>query len=57
MDTEELAASLLFDLMRICPEELVARYKKLEKDMAPEELLEGVCKSRGFVAGRRRIGY
>ena len=33
MDTEELAASLLFDLMRICPEELVARYKKLEKDM------------------------
>lgn len=51
MDTEELAASLLFDLMRICPEELVARYKKLEKDMAPEELLEGVCKSRGFVLG------
>lgn len=51
MDTEELAASLLFDLMRICPEELAARYKKLEKDMAPEELLEGVCKSRGFVLG------
>ena len=51
MDTEELAASLLFDLMRICPEELVARYKKLEKDMVPEELLEGVCKSRGFVLG------
>lgn len=49
MDTEELAASLLFDLMRICPEDLTARYKKLEKDMAPEELLEGVCKSRGFV--------
>ena len=51
MDTEELAASLLFDLMRICPEELAARYKKLEKDMAPEALLEGVCKSRGFVLG------
>lgn len=51
MDTEELAASLLFDLMRICPEDLTARYKKLEKDMAPEELLEGVCKSRGFVLG------
>ena len=51
MDTEELAASLLFDLMRICPEDLTARDKKLEKDMAPEELLEGVCKSRGFVLG------
>lgn len=51
MDTEKLAASLLFDLMRICPEDLTARYKKLEKDMAPEELLEGVCKSRGFVLG------
>ena len=51
MDTEELAASLLFDLMRICPEELAARYKKLEKDMDPEELLEGVCRSRGFVLG------
>ena len=35
--------------MRICPQELMERYKKLERDMAPEELLEGVCRSRGFV--------
>lgn len=49
MDTEELAALLLSDLMELCPEELMARYKKLEKGMAPEELLEGVCRSRGFV--------
>lgn len=51
MDTEELAALLLADLMKICPEELIARYKKLEKDMTPEELLEGVCRSRGFMLG------
>jgi len=49
MDTEELAANLLFDLMDICPDSLVARYKKLEKGMTREELLEGVCKSRGFM--------
>lgn len=49
MDTEELAANLLFDLMDICPDSLVARYKKLEKGMTREELLEGVCKSRGFI--------
>jgi len=51
MDTEELAALLLADLMKICPEELTARYKKLERDMTPEELLEGVCRSRGFMLG------
>lgn len=49
MDTEELSANLLFDLMDICPDSLIARYKKLEKGMTREELLEGVCKSRGFV--------
>lgn len=51
MDTEELAALLLADLMNICPDELIARYKKLEKGMSPEELLEGVCRSRGFMLG------
>lgn len=49
MDTEELASNLLYDLMDICPDSLVARYKKLEKGMTPEELLEGVCRSRGFI--------
>lgn len=49
MDTEELASSLLGELMRICPSELTARYKKLDRDMPQEELLGGVCRSRGFV--------
>ena len=51
MDIEELAALLLSDLMKVCPDELIARYKKLEKNMTPEELLEGVCRSRGFMMG------
>jgi len=51
MDVEELAAALLRDLMAICPGELAARYKKLTPDMPPEELLEGVCRSRGFMLG------
>ena len=51
MDIEELAALLLSDLMKVCPDELIARYKKLERDMTPEELLEGVCCSRGFMMG------
>ena len=51
MDIEELAALLLSDLMKTCPDELTARYKKLERDMTPEELLEGVCRSRGFMMG------
>jgi len=51
MDIEELAALLLSDLIKVCPDELIARYKKLERDMSPEELLEGVCRSRGFMMG------
>lgn len=51
MDMEELAALLLSDLMRLCPDELITRYKKLERDMTPEELLQGVCRSRGFMLG------
>lgn len=50
LDVEELAGLLLLDLMHICPEQLMARYRKLSKEMnEPEELLEGVCKSRGFI--------
>lgn len=50
LDVEELAGSLLLDLMRICPEQVIARYRKLSKEMnQPEELLEGVCRSRGFI--------
>lgn len=50
LDVEELASLLLFDLMRICPQQLVERYKKLNEEMdTPEALLEGVCRSRGFI--------
>lgn len=50
LDIEEISALLLFDLMRICPEALTARYKKLDPEQnIPELLLEGVCRSRGFI--------
>lgn len=50
LDIEEISALLLFDLVRICPEALTARYKKLDpKQNIPELLLEGVCRSRGFI--------
>lgn len=50
LDIEELAGLLLSDLMRICPEQLISRYKKLTSEMVlPETLLDGVCKSRGFI--------
>ena len=49
MDVEELAAQLLQELMGLCPDALLARYKKLEREMEPAALLEGVCRSRGFL--------
>ena len=50
LDVEELSALLLYDLIQICPEQLIARYKKLTTDMkTPEQLLDGVCRSRGFI--------
>jgi len=50
LDIEEIASLLLYDLMQLCPNELLARYKKLDNDAEiPFELLEGVCRSRGFV--------
>lgn len=49
MDVEQLASLLLQELMALCPDTLTARYKKLEKGMEPHDLLEGVCKSRGFL--------
>ena len=49
MDSEKLAASLLRTLFAICPDQLAARYKKLENAEDQEALLEGVCKSRGFI--------
>ena len=52
MNVEEIAGMLLVDLDRICPDALVARYPKLasvEDRTIPEAMLEGVCRSRGFI--------
>ena len=50
LDIEEISSLLLYDLARICQEQLTARYKKLDpKEELPEELLNGVCRSRGFI--------
>ncbi len=52
MNTEEIAGLMLYDLDRICPEALAARYPKLaavEDRTVPEAMLEGVCRSRGFI--------
>ncbi|MDO5112159.1 MAG: ribosome biogenesis GTPase YlqF [Clostridia bacterium] len=49
MDVEQLAALLLYDLMRIVPEAVSARYKACEPGMMPETLLNAVCESRGFI--------
>lgn len=52
MNVEEIAGLLLCDLDSICTDDLRARYKKLpsaESLPAPEAMLEGVAKSRGFI--------
>lgn len=52
MNIEEVAGTLLTDLDTICPEALNARYPKLaavEDRQSPELMLEGVCRSRGFI--------
>lgn len=49
MDVERLASGLLSELNVICPAELAARYKKITPEMPREELLEAVCRSRGFI--------
>ncbi len=50
LDVEEIAGLLLLDLMRLCPEQLMARYKKLTSEMdTPEAMIDGVCRSRGFI--------
>lgn len=49
IDREKLAASLIGELMGLCPEALALRYKKLDRTAEGEELLLGICKSRGFI--------
>ena len=49
VDGEELSIALLEDLAARVPDLLAQRYKKLDAAQAGEALLEGVCKSRGFI--------
>ena len=59
MDIEEIAGLLLLELRQLCPKELYARYPKLAAvdpdEFDPEDnavltaMLEGVCRSRGFI--------
>ena len=49
MDTEQLASCLLTDLNCLCHEQLAARYSKIEANTPMNEMLEAVCRSRGFI--------
>lgn len=52
MNVEEIAGLMLCDLDKLCHDALIKRYPKLEtvedRDV-PESMLEGVCRSRGFI--------
>ncbi len=49
MDSEELALDLLALLQTVAPERLTERYSKLSPETPKEELLDAVCRSRGFL--------
>ena len=49
MDTEALAASLLAELLALCPEAVGQRYGGLTPDMEGQTLLETVAAGRGFL--------
>lgn len=48
MNIEELASSLLHDLLETHPDAVMARYKKLTPDMGLAFILPAVCESRVF---------
>ncbi len=48
LDVEEIAASLLLELLKIAPKETIERYKKLTEDDDMAAVLDKVCESRGF---------
>lgn len=48
LDVEEIAASLLLELLKIAPKETTERYKKLTEDDDMATVLDKVCESRGF---------
>lgn len=48
LDVEEIAAELLLELVRIAPEKVSERYKKVTKTDTITTILDSVCESRGF---------
>ncbi len=49
LEIEELAWELIRDLLRICPEAVFERYRKITADTPEEELLDAAAFSRGFL--------
>ncbi len=49
MDSEELATDLLVLLQQMVPAPLTERFSKLAADTPREELLNAICRSRGFL--------
>ena len=49
LELETLAFGLLKELRTLCPDRLSERYKAVTSDTPEEELLDAVCKSRGFL--------
>ncbi|MEG1559682.1 MAG: ribosome biogenesis GTPase YlqF [Clostridia bacterium] len=49
IDTEALATGLLSEMMTICPDMIIERYKCITRETERNDLLEAVAKSRGFI--------
>ena len=49
LDIEEIAASLLVELLSRAPEKVIERYKKTTPDDNLSTVLDRVCESRGFI--------
>ena len=49
MDSEELALDLLAYLNQFVPAQVAERYSKVTAETPKEELLNAVCRSRGFL--------
>ena len=48
-DTEQLAASLLEELMRLCPDRAAERFHIKDRDAQGLELLDEACRGRGWI--------
>lgn len=48
LDVEEIAANLLLELLKIAPQKVIERYKKVTEDDTIATILDSVCESRGF---------